>query len=100
MARKRYKTLGPYQVAETAWAHLTEDKKIKEMITNYTDKMNALPADTEARNRYIAGLGLWVSIMRRKEVKDAIADAIAKAKKVMREEIEKVRARAVEVVTR
>jgi predicted Rossmann fold nucleotide-binding protein DprA/Smf involved in DNA uptake len=101
MARKRkYKTLDPYDVSRTAWEHLTEAKKIDQMVTNYSSEMRLLPQNVDARNRYIAGLGLWVTIMRRREIKDAISDAIAKAKKSMREMIETARARVVEVTAR
>jgi hypothetical protein len=38
MARKRkYKTLEPYEVSRTAWEHLTEAKKIDQMVTNYSN---------------------------------------------------------------
>jgi len=89
--RVKYKDLTPDLVAETAWNHLTETKKIQEMTTNYADSMTKLPSNIPARNRYIAGVMAWTMSMRRSEVKSAIRTAVKSAKDIKDQIVESIK---------
>lgn len=85
MARRKYKTLTPEVVAETALHHLIE--KIPEMQANYSRAMSEFAISPEAQGRYRAGVSQWISIMRLPEIRAEISRAISRAKEELKRRI-------------
>jgi len=80
MGKRKYRLLSPSQVAESAWGELTSPEKIRDMKTNYTDAMDKLPTDADAKARYTGGVAGWTETMRTPEIRDTIMKAVGKAK--------------------
>jgi len=81
----KYKMYSPKDAAQAALSKLVS--KIPEMEENYRRSMDEFSMDPVAQQRYVAGVADWISIMRSPEIRNAISNAIQKAKEKLRRRI-------------
>jgi len=97
MAKKRaYRNVDPATAANTMLQNLIA--KIPEMKTNYAKEMDRFAVDVVAQNAYAAGVQLWITSMRSKEVRDAIMNAVNVAKSKYKAAVEAAKAKIASLV--
>jgi len=72
--------------------------KILEMKDNYSKAMDEFSRDTTAQSAYVSGVQLWITSMRSREVRDAIAAAVNSAKSKYKAAAEAAKARIATMV--
>jgi len=83
MARRgKYRHLTPDLAGEAMWSAWTAQRDT--MISRYTEEITRATTDPDSRNRYVAFVSQWITNMRTREVREAIASALAKAKSAYR----------------
>jgi len=81
----KYKLFSPQDVATTAWQKLKEASP--RMKRNYEQAITEAIDMDGGRNRYIAGVSLWVDTMRLPEIRNAIGRAVQEAKQKYRQRL-------------
>ena len=94
----RYKRYDPNTVANVAWENLKA--KVPEMKANYDRAVDEAIVMDGSKNAYVAGVSAWINIMRSPEIRNDIANAIAKAKRKLKERLYGVSPRAIAVPVR
>jgi len=93
----KYKLYDPNTVANTAWENLK--KATPRMKENYDRAITEAIDMDGGKNRYIAGVSAWTSVMRLPEIRTSISNAIQKAKQKLKAKLYGVPERAVAVPT-